>query len=281
VSKNLVLARVGAASLHPGWLDGATSRDWDLILLPYQPIAPQAKRGCEVRDVVPGPKWSGLRSLLHGWDGWRAYDRIWMPDDDLAADGDTITRLFATAEALGLDLFAPALDERSAFAHYSTMRNACFHARMVGFVEIMAPGFSRAALEELLPTLDESETGWGWGLDSVWPKLLGYRRVGVVDGTPVLHTRPVGQMRDAELARRVLAESDGLLARYGCRQEHVTFGAVGEDLQALALTPEALLAELVGGWGYLIERDPRILAWIADAQLRHHPPPPYPVEGTP
>jgi hypothetical protein len=145
----------------------------------------------------------------------------------------------------------------------------------------MVPGFSVKALDALLPTLDETETGWGWGLDSLWPKLLGYEGVGIIDGTPVLHTRPVGRMRDADLAARVHAESDRILADHDCRQEHCTFGTFDADLRPRALPPERLLRELVRGWDYLIERDPRVLAWIMAYQQPHFEWPAYPVAGTP
>jgi hypothetical protein len=281
VPKNLVLARVGRSSLHPCWLNGAGPRDFDLVLVPYEPIAPQTGVDCTVLDVVPGPKWSGLRQVLEAWDGWREYDQVWMPDDDVYADRGTVSRIFAVAGGAGLDLFAPALHETSAYAHFSTMRNRRFFARLVGFVEIMVPGFSREALERLRPTLELSGTGWGWGLDSVWPKLLDYRGVAIIDGAPVIHTRPVGQLRDAELARRVHAESDELLARFDCRQEHVTFGALDAALDPVELTADRLLLDLVRGWDYLVERDPRVLGWVAEFQRAHHPPAAYPVEGTP
>ena len=279
--RRLSVARVGNSSIHPCWIDRAKPREWDLYLLPYQPIQPQGQLDCIVGDVVPGPKWSGIRTLLHTWDGWRDYDYVWFPDDDIYANQDTISRLFEVARGVGLDLFAPALHESSSFAHFITMRNPSFYGRWTRFVEIMVPGFSRAALELLAPTLDLSETGWGWGLDSLWPKLLGYDNVGIVDATPVIHTRPVGQMRDLELARRVHAESDAILATNDCRQEHSTVGAFGPGLEALDLTPERLLAELVRGWQYLIERDPRVLAWLADYQRPPAGWPDYPIEGTP
>jgi hypothetical protein len=279
--RNLVLARVGRNSLHREWIDADTPRDWDLRLVPYQEMPPQDDVDCVLGDVIPGPKWSGIRQVLNEWDGWRDYDHIWLPDDDIRADQETIDRLFATARGLGLDLFAPALDEASHYAHFSTMRNPRFHGRWVGFVEIMIPGFSRAALERLLPTLDLTETGWGWGLDSVWPKLLGYENVAIIDGTPVSHTRPVGRMRDADLAERVQRESDAALAAYDCRQMHVTFGAFGPDLQRLDLTPEELLAGVLDGAAYLIDRDPRVRDWIACYQSGRPPQPPYPTEGTP
>ena len=281
MKRGLVLARVGTTSLHSCWVDRGKPRDWDLVLAPYRPIPPQDGLDCRVHDVITGPKWSGLRQLLNEWDGWREYDYVWMPDDDVYAPQDTISRMFEVAAALGLDLFAPALHEASYYAHFSTMENRRFYGRWTGFVEIMVPGFSRRALERLLPTLDETETGWGWGLDSVWPKLLEYERVAVIDGTPVVHTRPVGELRDPELGRRVRAESDRLLERYDCRQVHTTFAGFGPDLAPLGLTPDELLVELVEGARYLYARDPRVLHWIAEYQRPHFAWPEYPIAGTP
>ena len=278
---NLVVARVGDRSLHPAWIDPARPRNWDLLLLPYQPIPDQAGLDATVHDVVPGPKWSGIRQLLGEWDGWRDYEFVWMPDDDIEVDQAVVNRMFDIAAAVGLDLFAPALDEQSHYAHYSTMRNPRVTGRWVGFVEIMVPALRTSALATLLPTLDLTENGWGWGLDSVWPKLLGYERVGIIDATPVRHTRPVGQMRDVELHASVMAESDRLLEQFGCAQVHTTFGAFGEHLQPLDLSPERLLAELVEGWRYLWARDPRVLSWIVEFHGQRFPAPEYPVEGTP
>jgi hypothetical protein len=279
--KNLVIARVGASSLHPEWLDPGAPRNWDLRLVPFQSIPEEAGRGCDVGEIVEGPKWTGIRALLHEWDGWRDYEHIWLPDDDIRATQDDINRMFDVAAGVPLDLFAPALDEASHFAHFTTVRNPNFFGRHVGFVEIMVPGFSRRALERVLPTLDEGETGWGWGLDVVWPKLLGYENVGIIDGVTVTHTRPVGVMRDPDLRRRVHEESVRLQQTYDCGQESVTFGAFDEGLRPVDHAPEELLALLVDGWRPLIERDPRILWWIGEFQRRHLEGPPYPLAGTP
>ena len=148
-----------------------------------------------------------------------------MPDDDLLTSQDTISAMFDVSRQVGLDLFAPALHDASYFAHFDTMRNHSFAGRWTGFVEIMMPGFSASALEKLAPTLHHSETGWGWGLDSLWPHLLDHKNGGVIDSLPVLHTRPVGQMRDLDLAARVRGESDSIMAEYGCRQVHTTYFA--------------------------------------------------------
>jgi len=113
VRKNLVVARVGRKSLHGGWVAPRPSRNWDLYLSPYEPINSQSGLDCFVGDVIPGPKWSGLRQVLHEWEGWRQYEYIWLPDDDIEASQEVISALFDVASSVGLQLFAPALDETS------------------------------------------------------------------------------------------------------------------------------------------------------------------------
>jgi hypothetical protein len=281
MGKSLVLARVGRNSLHRLWLDAGKPRSWDLHLCPFQELPSQEGLDLVQHEVIPGPKWTGLRELMRRWSGWRDYDFVWLPDDDILASQDTIEAMFEAARALRFDLFAPALHEASHYAHFIAMRNRRFHARRTGFVEIMVPGFSRAAMERLLPTLDLSTTGWGWGLDSLWPKLLEYRNLGIIDATPVLHTRAVGAFRDAELGRRVLEESDRILSEYQCSQRMVTFAGIGADGRDMPLDADGLLTELVEGWHYLMRDNPRVLRWIIEQQRPHFTWPDYPVEGTP
>lgn len=279
--QHLVVPRVGRRSLHPHWLGDAPGRNWDMHLCPFEELSAEAHAGCTSSPVIAGPKWAGLRELFDTWHGWREYEYIWLPDDDVLTTAANIDRFFEIASALQWDLCAPALHDDSYYAHYSTMRNRNCTARRMGFVEIMVPCFSRAALERLLPTLALSSTGWGWGLDSVWPKLLGYERMGVIDETPVLHTRPVGAFRDAELGRRVLAESDRLLHDHDCHQVHRVFEAIGSDLRPMPLDDTELMALLADGWQYLVPTNPAVLPWIVQAQSPATGWPDYPVAGTP
>jgi hypothetical protein len=280
--KNLIVARVGRNSLHPTWLTPSETRNWDLYLCPYQALhSGSDEADLTVGDVIIGPKWTGLRSLLNAWQGWRDYDRIWLPDDDILASQEAINRLFDLAGALSFDLCAPALHEASYYAHYSTMRNRRCFARRTGFVEIMVPCFSAQALDRLLPTLDLTPTGWGWGLDSLWPKLLDYQNMGVIDAAAVLHTRPVGMFRDAGLGQRVRAESDQIMQAYACAQVHTTFAAIGPDLQDIDLAPAALTARLADGWRYLLDTNPAALPWLVQAQQPEGGWGDYPIAGTP
>ena len=142
------------------------------------------------------------------------------------------------------------------------MRNRSFFARRVGFVEIMVPGFSRPVLEQLLPTLDESATGWGWGFDPLWAKLLDHQGLGILDAVPVLHTRPVGVMRNADLHRR-WAANDGILD-LRLPSQMVTFAGIGPDLQDMPLTQDELLVQLVH-WA-APGQSGELLCWVVERQ---------------
>jgi hypothetical protein len=280
--RHLVIARVGRKSLHPSWIDPGTDRDWDLYLCPFQEIPAQTDIDCTTGEVFVGPKWTGLDRLLKSWNGWRDYEYVWLPDDDIFASQADIDAMFQLGKALEFDLFAPALQESSYYAHYITMANRSFFARRVGFVEIMMPCFRTTTLEELLPTLELSTTGWGWGLDSVWPKLMGYKGLGILDCVSVLHTRPVGAFRDPELRRRVLEESDTLLRNHACGQQMITFAGVDANLLDVKLNADQLLVRLVEGWQYLLRRDPSVLRWVVEHQRGSLDTwPEYPVEGCP
>jgi hypothetical protein len=256
-------------------------RNWDLYLCPFQPLTSPQTVECTVGDVLVGPKWTGLRTLLNTWSGWRDYESIWLPDDDIFTNQDDISAMFDIGEALQFNLFAPALQDNSYYAHYITMANRNFFARRVGFVEIMVPCFKRQTLEELLSTFDLTTTGWGWGLDSVWPKLLNYKGLGILDAVPVYHTRPVGSFRDPELGRRVMAESDELLQSYACSQVLTTFSGIDESLSDMPMSPDRLLVQLIDGWQYLLARDPAILRWAVDHQRGTTEWPRYGIEGAP
>lgn len=76
-------------------------------------------------------------------------------------------------------------------------------------------------------------TGWGWG-STLWAKPLDHKHLGIIDAVPVLHTRPVGKLRD--LHRRCSEENDRILADHQCASQMVTFAGIGPDLQDMPLS---------------------------------------------
>lgn len=191
--RNLVLLRAGDASLHPGWL-GGRMRDFDLFISYYGKIPGRYRDEADHYEERPGPKWPALAALLQQHPQLiEQYESFWFPDDDLAADTALIDRMFAFFCAYRLCLAQPALTRNSYHTWNTLLQDRRCHIRYTGFVEVMAPLFSRAALRLCAPTFAESRSGWG--LDWVWPRLCreaGLGRMAVLDATPVHHTRPVG-----------------------------------------------------------------------------------------
>ncbi len=204
--------------MHQTWLDPAAPRAWDLFVCPYTALPSVAgAAGIIVGDVISGQKWTGLRTLLNEWRGWRDYRYVLLADDDLFALPPTWSRFFDRCAHHAAKLASPALADDSYFSHCIMMRNTAFAARRVSFVEAMMPCFRADVLSELLPTLDNTTTGWGWGLDVVWAKLLSYRDLFIIDETPVTHTRPVQGAYSAEQVREANDEMRRITGRYNAQ----------------------------------------------------------------
>jgi hypothetical protein len=218
--RNLVILRAGDASLHPGWLD-APARDFDLFVSYYGSTPGRHRDTADFYESRKGPKWPGIEAVLraHG-ELLSCYDAFWFPDDDLEASGARIDRMFAFFHAYQLSLAQPALTRDSYHTWDTLLQEPGCHIRYSGFVEVMAPIFSREALGVCWPTFGESRSGWG--LDWLWPTLCrqaGLAGIAVIDATPVRHTRPVG----GELYRNhpdldPRAEARRLLKKYGIQE---------------------------------------------------------------
>ncbi|NDP43272.1 MAG: DUF707 domain-containing protein [Aromatoleum sp.] len=190
--RHLVIVRAGDQSLHPGWTSSVATRTWDLVVSYYGDDPVRFRDAGERRIDDKGPKWPGLYTLLTRGDFWRAYDYIWFPDDDLKIEQHAVDRLFALTAELGLELSQPALSWTSHYSHFITLRHPSFVARFTDFIEIMAPCFRREFLEACLPTLGETQSGWGF--DWAWPRLQtrGIRGCAILDDVEMTHTRPIG-----------------------------------------------------------------------------------------
>lgn len=234
--RNLVILRAGDQSLHPQWVAG-TDRNFDLMVSYYGQTPDKHRDSCDIYELRRGPKWPCLGELLDEHPHLvERYDAIWLPDDDLAVDTHTLTRMFDLFHAHRLQLAQPALTRNSFFTFDTLLQQPGFVLRHMGFVEVMAPIFSREALRRCRETFHHSRIGWG--LDFVWPGLIenpDHRAIAVLDATPVHHTRPVrgGDLYknnpDAdpkEDERRVLARYGRQAARYTAKYEY--FGGVCE-----------------------------------------------------
>ncbi|MBD0381587.1 DUF707 domain-containing protein [Paenibacillus sedimenti] len=189
----LVIGRVGDTSLHQEWLQPAKYKNFDLCLSYFGSTPGRYAKECDFYHEIPGLKWPTVKDTIAAFgDGIYHYDAIWMPDDDISANAYDINRMFKIFMEQGLELAQPALTPDSYFGHGITVQNPNYFLRYSHFIEPMVPLYSRETFQKLLPTFEKSESGWG--LDFVWPKLLGfpYKKLAVIDDVTVKHTRRVG-----------------------------------------------------------------------------------------
>jgi Protein of unknown function (DUF707) len=236
--RTLVVLRAGDHSLHPAWLAGGVSesRTWDLHLSYFgDGSTPFPNRPDDVTlSFEKGTKGAGTASCLKKiGDRLEQYDWVCLPDDDLAADLLTLNRFFAIVEEYQLDLAQPALGAGSYAAHDISLQRPHMTLRFTSFVESMAICFSRRALTLALPFYDA--TASSWGVDFLFPKLLGYPRdkIAIVDETPVIHTRPVGRGPNIALTRQLGSEPNEELERFlrqhGLTVRFDTWGGITRD----------------------------------------------------
>lgn len=265
MERDLIIVRAGRRSLHPQWKRPGSDAPWDVYVCPYEELAP-AHPDERSSAVIPGPKWSGVSQLLSSWDGWRQYRYVMLADDDLFLLEEDVTAFFRTCVELGAKLAQPALSENSYGVHPVVWRNGAFVHREVTFVEVMLPTFRSEVLADLLWTLGRSKTGWGFGLDGLWPHLLGYQDIYVIDAHPVFHTRPVGKFRSSELAAAVQAEMAEMFKEHGCRFRFKTLRGRLTDGGELTHEDPRMLYTLVRGYDWLFQRDPEMLLHVVAHQ---------------
>lgn len=175
------------------------------------------QRAAEMASVTvaaydaPCPKFAIVNRML-GAEDLTEYDYVLVTDDDIELPSGFLDDFIGIQDTFGFALAQPARTLQSNADHAVTVeRHSCI-ARQTRFVEI-GPLFSIAspAFELLIP-FDESFY-MGWGLDHVWPVLLGraHLTLGVIDVTPVHHRmRPVASTYSADAAReRMIAALHG------------------------------------------------------------------------
>lgn len=141
-----------------------------------------------------------------------AFDWVLLTDDDIALPDNFTDDFIGLLELTGLVLAQPA-HRRLSYASYKvTQRLWGALAHSTGFVEIGPLTAIRGdVIDQLLPF---PNSRWAWGLDVMWAQIAHERgwRIGVVDGTPVEHLRPIGGIYDTSAAQE---EAKAFLAKHG------------------------------------------------------------------
>jgi len=194
----LLCVRIGSGSAFERWFRTDKPRTWDLLLSYY--ILPNSGplAGAEVVSIGGLSKFSAIKNIDEKDRGiFREYHAIWFLDDDIELAFGDVDLFFEKMREFDLSLAQPSLSKDSYNSFPMTLNIADCLARYTNFVEIMMPAFSRSAFQRCVDTFDKSISGWG--LDYVWPKLLGYpeRKIGIIDSIVVKHTKPIDQSKGA------------------------------------------------------------------------------------
>lgn len=190
MKKVLVVVRCGDNSLHLEWVNEHSQ--FDVVLSYFGNDVKYDLTHIKYVHHFKGSKWQGLYDFfLNHQDLWQQYDYIWLPDDDLSTDVENLNQFFQLCQEYNFDLAQPALTVNSYYSHLMLLQIKQAIYRETNFVEVMMPCFSKKAFDLCWRTFAENKSGWG--LEYLWYDILKNQyKIGIVDSTPIYHTRPIG-----------------------------------------------------------------------------------------
>jgi hypothetical protein len=192
---NLLITTLGEYNHLSSWLNG--ERNYDVAIVNYDRHQSDYNlvKQCVYYDTFSTFKYPGIELMFSDDPRLLRYEYFFMPDEDIYLSSEQISELFTKMRTLNLDLAQPSIEDSSvSFPSW----NLFTHRRDLdfiptNFVEVMCPCFSHSALLKCLPTFPKSRSGWG--LDLVWPSLIGNNRsnMGIINSIVAKHTRRVGE----------------------------------------------------------------------------------------
>jgi hypothetical protein len=236
-----VFVRAGGHSLHTQWIKNDPARNWDCCVSWY--AAPVPGSTVEYEESVGENKFDAFDDFYEKVIAASTYDHVLVVDDDIDFSPGDISRLFRLCVDHELFLAQPSLSWGTHANHDVTLHNPACIVRRTRFIEVMAPCFSRAALERLRPTFRLNRSTWG--LDYAWASLLaGEHRIAVVDAVQVRHTKPVSLDGGAFYRKLRSAGIDPTAEYRAIKERYPRFGSLGSERSGHRLALP--LPELVG-----------------------------------
>jgi len=182
----LLFVRAGNQSLHARLLAEDPGRNWDCCVSWYVPPRPE-----RLAEFYSQGGFNKLDGFLEFWPHRPqpfSYRYVMIMDDDVYLRPGDLSRFFDLCERHQTYLSQPALRWFTNTTLNALVRNGACQLRRVSCVEVMAPCFSAAALEALLPTFGMTRSTWG--TDLAWAgALAGQHPLHVVDAVAMEHTR--------------------------------------------------------------------------------------------
>ena len=203
--KNLLITTIGDYNHSGTWKNGDC--EYDIVLIDYR--------------VTSTFKYPGIYKHLKDNPDLLDYDYFWMPDEDVLLFPCHINELFGKMAQLNLDLAQPSIEKsKESFPSWDIFTHrAGLDVVYSNFIEITCPCFSKKGLMACIESFPKSKSGWG--LDLVWPKLIGNNgdNMAIINCIIAKHTRRVrggelyGKLRELRILSSV--ERKKLMREYG------------------------------------------------------------------
>jgi hypothetical protein len=234
--RSLAVARAGNESTHETWSSG---RDGRFVLLAgsYANDPKKWRDGADFHHHEKGLKYPWFYSYLKANPWVFDFDAVWLVDDDIVTDADTVSDMFQIFLESNLWAGQPTLypagpNSFPAFKSLVSQRGRLL--RYFSYIEEQMPIFSGRVLRQIWETFSANHSGWG--LRIMWKHILmaPMEKVAAIDATPMRHSRParVGPMYTEVLASLKVdpfADQEAIAKKYGDKGKIAQTGVVMLD----------------------------------------------------
>lgn len=174
VPKTLIVVPTAKGSATPEWMY-AFDKGYDILHVDYtdNPIPPHTTNREYMVLNYKGQKWAIVKQLLNNhMDLLKQYQYIGFWDDDLEANHIEIARSIIIADACGAEMWQMSVTEDSDCSYEILKQRNDIVLATTSFIEIMAPFFHHALLEDMRDLFNQYEVSTGWGFDIIAPYIL-------------------------------------------------------------------------------------------------------------
>jgi len=222
LKKYCVISAVGKDSLHREWIKEDV--DFDLHLIIFDNSYNKFYNDTNFISYQKGYKFKLVYDYLQKHPEYlNHYEYFFVPDDDILMDAVNISKLFSVMQEQKLEIAQPALSD-SYYTYEHTIKSKFTLLRYSNFVEMMTPCFSREALQKILFTFNENNSGWG--IEYHWSELISFSgtEMAIIDDIKAVHTRPIQSFNQQNLK-----ELTDYIEKYKLSREINEFGSLPNE----------------------------------------------------
>lgn len=179
------------------WLNNNDKRNFDLVCYYYgdQEIS-------DIKaDQVINRKGLKFENFVHfeNTTNLKKYKAIWIVDDDMIMNVKSVNKMFRIFINRNLCLAQPSFIKGGKVPFRITLNQPGNTLRYTNFVENNCAIFSTSVLDLFMQSFKDA--GTGFGVDFIWPMLLGFprKKIAIIDGVSCYH--PITE--DSELDKIV------------------------------------------------------------------------------